>query len=94
MTNSRYMRIICPYGSSILYKSKKTHELTKHHQHFLQHNCQMKTANPEYQRRRLNNDAEKRMKQRQACRNYYERNKDHILATRKMKRQNCIQYTS
>ena len=91
MINSRYTRITCPCGSSILNKSKKTHELTKHHQYYLEYNRQMKTDNPEYQRRRLNNDTEKRMKQRQACRDYYERNKNHILATRKLKKkQNYI----
>ena len=86
MTNP--IRINCPCGSTILKKSIKTHELTKRHRYYLQHKCKMiKTNNPHYQRTRLNNDATKRMKQRQACRDYYERNKDKIFTRRRQRKE-------
>ena len=69
-------KIICPCGS-IIKNSKylNRHNKSKKHIYFLENGELRRPDNKEYQRKRLSSNPELRNKQRQLCKDYYEKNK-------------------
>ena len=75
-------KINCPCGSIINESSMKRHLTTKRHRQY-DTGQETAVARKIYQRDRLNNNPTLRQKQRDACRVWYNKNKEALLAKRR-----------
>lgn len=78
-------KIHCPCGSYINSKSERQHKLTKKHIRYEKTGLVTvrKSSTKEYQRNRLKHNNNLRIKQREACKKWYEGNKVKLLEKRK-----------